>query len=78
MGCGKIYSTDLEQFIYYEMIKKLTDLTVEVVSPEQIDKISDYLNDWENISFDDKRQVLYGLIVRIRATSENVEIEWKI
>ena len=147
VGCGKIYSTDLEQFIYDEMVKKLADfqtltarndvsktnpkltslhvelaqteqeieklldtltganatllsyanskieeldtrkqilvkeiadLTVETVSPEQIDKISDYLDDWENISFDDRRQMLDGLITRIRATSESVEIEWKI
>jgi len=60
------------------LVKKFADLTVETVSPEQIDKISDYLDDWENISFDDKRQVLDGLITRIRATSESVEIEWKI
>ena len=51
------------------LVKKIADLTVETASPEQIDKISDYLDDWENISFDDKRQVLDGLITRIRATN---------
>lgn len=34
--------------------------------------------DWENVSFDDKRQVVDGLITVIRATNEKVEIEWKI
>ena len=57
------------------LVKKIADLTVETVSPEQIDKISDYLDDWENINFDDKRQVLYGLITRIRAISESLRIE---
>ena len=57
------------------LVKEIADLTVETVSPEQIGKISDYLDDWEGISFDDKRQVLDGLVARIHATSERVEIE---
>jgi hypothetical protein len=34
--------------------------------------------DRDNSSLDDKRQVVDSLIVVILATSENVEIEWKI
>ena len=33
---------------------------------------------WENISFDNKRKVVDGLISQIRATSDYVQIEWKI
>ena len=43
-----------------------------------MEAISNYLDDWDNVSFEDKQQVLDYLITRIRATSENVEIEWKI
>jgi len=58
--------------------KKIADLSVQTISPDQIDKISDYLDDWENISFEDRRQVLNSLVSQIRATSEKVEIIWKI
>ena len=60
------------------LAKKIADLSAEVVSPERINRISDYLNDWDNVSFDDRRQVVDGLINIIRATDENVDIEWKI
>ena len=59
--------------------KRISEATVQQASPEEMGKISDYLNDWDNIGFDDKRVVLDGLITSIRATGrgENVEIEWK-
>jgi len=58
--------------------KKIADLSVQTISPNQIDKISDYLDDWENVSFDDRRQVLNSLVSQIKATSEKIEIIWKI
>jgi len=60
------------------LTREIAALTLETVPLEQLEAISDYLDDWENVSFDDKRQVLDGVITRIRATNENVEIEWKI
>ena len=33
---------------------------------------------WEEIDFEDRRQVADGLISQIRATDEHVSIEWKI
>ena len=48
------------------------------MSPEQIDTISNYLDDWENVSFEDKQQVVDLMITVIRATSEKLQIEWKI
>ena len=48
------------------------------LSPEQIDTISNYLDDWENVSFEDKQQVVDLMITVIRATSEKLQIEWKI
>ena len=58
--------------------KAIADLTVETMSPKQIELLSGYLDDWDNISFDDKRTAVDCLISSISATSDCVKIEWKI
>jgi len=58
--------------------KKIADLSIQTISPNQADQISDYLDDWENVSFDDRRQILNSLVSQIKATSEKIEIIWKI
>jgi len=60
------------------LVKAIADMSAEAVSPEQIERISGYLDDWENVSFEDRRLVADVMISRIRATSENVHTEWKI
>lgn len=60
------------------LTKAVADMSAETVSPEQIKRISGYLDDWENIGFDNRRLVVDGLVSTIRATIENVQIEWKI
>ena len=60
------------------LASEIAKLTAEAVSPEQIDTISNYLDDWENVSFEDKQQVVDLMITVIRATSERLQIEWKI
>lgn len=60
------------------LTNKIAKLTAEAVSPEQIDTISNYLDDWVNVSFEDKQQVVDWMITVIRATSEKLKIEWKI
>ena len=60
------------------LASEIAKLTAEAVSPEQIDTISGYLDDWENVSFEDKQQVVDLMITVIRATSEKLQIEWKI
>ena len=59
-------------------LKLVADLTANSVSDTQIDWITNYLNDWEYVSFDDKRKVVDILISHIDATSESVTIHWKI
>ena len=66
-----------KQMELVQMESEIAKMTVEAVSPEQIDTISNYLNDWENVSFEDKQQVLDLMITVIRATSEKTQIEWK-
>ena len=40
----------------------------------RVSKIVSYLDDWESVSFDDKRKVVDILISKIDATSENITI----
>ena len=61
----------------HTLVSKIAKLTAEAVSPEQIDTISGYLYTWENVSFEDKPQVVDLMITVIRATSEKLQIERK-
>jgi site-specific DNA recombinase len=56
----------------------MADMSIEAVSPEQMKCISGYLENWDSIGFEDRRLVVDGLVSTIRATSESVQIEWKI
>jgi len=60
------------------LIKQIADLTAEAVSPAQMERISGYLETWDDISFEDRRLVADGLISTIKATSEDIQIEWKV
>ena len=53
--------------------KAIADLSVETLSSQQIELLSGYLDDWENISFEDKRKAADGLISSISATSDYVK-----
>ena len=60
------------------LTKAIADMSAEAISPQKMNQISDYLDDWDNTSFEDRRLVADGLISQIMATSERVKIEWKI
>ncbi len=51
---------------------------VEAISPEQVSQISGYLDTWDSVSFDDKRQVVDLMITTVAATSDSLNIIWKI
>ena len=59
-------------------MKQIAELTVEAISPEQVSQISGYLDTWEYVSFDDKRRVVDLMITTITATSDSLNITWKI
>ena len=61
-----------------ELVKQIAELTVEAISPEQVNQISGYLDTWENVSFDDKRRVVDLMLTTIAATSDSLNITWKI
>ena len=61
-----------------ELVKQIAELSVEAISPEQVKEISGYLDTWDSVSFDDKRRVVDLLITTIAATSDKLNITWKI
>ena len=60
------------------LIKAIADMSAEAVSLDQMERISNYLGNWDSTDFDDRQLVVNGLINRILATSEKIKIEWKI
>lgn len=56
----------------------IADMTAEAVSPERIDRIPDYPDDWNNTDFDERRLVVDGMISTVKAVGDNMKIEWKI
>ena len=61
-----------------EFLAKIAELTVEAISPEQVSQISGYLDTWDSVSFDDKRRVVDLMITTVAATSDSLNITWKI
>ena len=57
---------------------KIAELMVEAISPEQVSQISGYLDTWDSVSFDDKGKVVDLMITSIAATSDSLNIPWKI
>jgi len=60
------------------IIKAISDISAESVSPEHIERISGYLHDWDNVSFEDKRLVVDGLISVMKVSGENMQVAWKV
>jgi DNA invertase Pin-like site-specific DNA recombinase len=60
------------------LVKTIAEMTAGAVSPDKLNQISGYLNDWENIDTEERRFVVDGLIHQVNITSETVKIEWKI
>jgi len=59
------------------LTREIASLTLDTIPPAQMEAISNYLDKWDTVDFEDKQKVADYLITRIRATSESVEIEWK-
>lgn len=60
------------------LLKSIAETSAHAIDYEQLDSISNYLEKWEEVSFDDKRLVVDGLMTRFTVTNEKIEIEWKI
>ena len=58
--------------------KAIAELSVETMSPQKEQELSYFLDHWDSIDFEDKRKAADGLIISISATSDHVQVEWKI
>ena len=48
------------------------------ICPGQVNQFSCYLDTWDDVSFDDKRRVVDLMITTVAATSDSLNITWKI
>ena len=60
------------------LMKTIADMTAGAISPNKLNQITGYLNDWDNVDTADRRFVVDGLMNHINITSEAVKLEWKI
>jgi len=58
--------------------KQLADLVADEVSPEIMLRIAELLEDWDDASLQNRREVVDSLICKVSATSESMDIQWKI
>ena len=72
---GKIEELDTRR---QGLIKEIAALNAESVSPQKIEYLSSHLGNWDNIDFDDRRQVADIILSQVHATADRVSFEWKI
>ena len=72
---GKIEELDAKR---QSLTKAIADMTVDSLNSKQIQQISDYLKNWDNVSVEEKRSILAEMVTKVRMTSESFHIEWKI
>lgn len=58
--------------------KAIAEFFVEIMSTHKEQELSYYLDHWDSIEFVDKRKAADGLIISTSATSDYVQVEWKI
>lgn len=73
-GCGKIYTVDVENFVFREMVQKAREVTLA----KELERVADCMSCWERIPFEEKRFVLDKLIRVIKVFPEKIQIEWKL
>ena len=72
----RVSELDAQANVYRQQLAELSPLENE--SKYNFEKLRDYMQHWEDLSFDDKRAIVDQLIVKIRATEDTCEIIWKI
>jgi len=61
-----------------ELIKRIAEMSAATVTADQISLLSRHLDNWDNVSFEDRRNVAGMMLQRVAATSERYAIEWRI
>jgi DNA invertase Pin-like site-specific DNA recombinase len=83
-GCGKLLVAELEKIIYHKMTKKLQSFlksaeeTAGTMFSEKLRAVSNYMDNWTETDFDEKRTAIDLLISRIHATGDKLKIKWNI
>ncbi|MDD7220258.1 MAG: recombinase family protein [Clostridia bacterium] len=88
-GCGKVYTEDVENHVYQEMVKKLRDAQASVgytkvnENPlynevEELERVVSNISNWEKISFDEKRFTVDKMINIIKVFPGEIKIQWKL
>ena len=73
---GRIKELDAKVNAYRQQLSELSPLeNSERYDPEQL---RNYMDHWDELEFDDKREVVDQLILVIHATEDSCEIKWRI
>lgn len=72
---GRIEELDANR---QRLIKEIAALNAESVSPQKIELLSSHLGNWDNIDFEDRRQVADMILSQVHATGDCISFEWKI
>lgn len=72
----RITELDAQANVYRQQLSELSPL--ENQEKCDIAELRDYMQHWDELSYDDKRAVVDQLIVTIKATENSCEITWKI
>ena len=72
----RITELDAQANVYRQQLSELSPL--ENQEKCNVVELRDYMQHWDELSYDDKRAVVDQLIVTIKATENSCEITWKI
>lgn len=61
-----------------DLSNRIAELSLKETPPEQIEKLTEYLELWDKLTLQDKRQAVDIMIDVIHYTQEKVDIKWKI
>lgn len=72
----RIHELDAKKKAFRQELQELSSL--ENQNKCDLTELRDYISHWKELVFDDKRAVVDQLIVRISATEDTCEIEWRL
>lgn len=91
-GCGKVYTEDVENYVYKEMVRKLREgqspaaYTKLNENPqvkqiyreiEEMEKVASNISLWGEIDFEEKRFIVDKMIRSLKVFPGSVQIQWK-
>lgn len=74
----KLASLDNQKNQYLEQIEQLQNDKTSQFNSKKFAELTNVMSTWNNMSFDDKRNVIELLISKIIVYSDKIEIQWKI